>query len=55
MSFRELVIGGPRNVGKNLFRDISVIILITLRSVLALAFYRGLSIKDDESLAIFSK
>ena len=52
MSFRELVIGGPRNVRKNLFRDIIVIILITLCSVLALTFYRGLSIKDQLSSKI---
>jgi hypothetical protein len=55
MSFRELVIGGPRNVRKNLFRDIIVIILITLCSVLALAFYRGLSIKDQISSKIINE
>lgn len=49
MSFRELVIGGPRNVRKNLFRDIVVIILITVCSIVALAFFRGLSIKDKVS------
>ncbi len=37
MSFRELVIGGPRTIRKNLFRDIIVIILITLCSVIALS------------------
>ena len=49
MSFRELIIAGPRNVRKNLFRDIIVIILITACSIVALAFYRGLSIKDQIS------
>jgi len=49
MSFRELIIGGPRNVRKNLFRDIIVIILITVCSVVALSLYRGLSIKDQIS------
>ena len=49
MSFRELIIGGPRTVRKNLFRDIIVIILITACSIVALAFYRGLSVKDQIS------
>ncbi len=49
MSFRELIVGGPRTVRKNLFRDIIVIILITVCSIVALAFYRGLSIKDQIS------
>ena len=55
MSFRELIIGGPRNVRKNLFRDIIVIILITVCSVVALSFYQGLSVKDQISSKLINE
>jgi hypothetical protein len=46
MSFRERVIGGPRNIRENLFCDSIVIILITLCSAIALSLYGVLSIRE---------
>ena len=49
MSFRERVVGGPRNIRKNRFCDRIVIILVTCCSVSALSLYRGLSITEHIS------
>ena len=49
MSFIDLIQGGPRNIKKSLFRDITLIILITVFSIIALSLYRGISIKEEMS------
>ena len=54
MSLFQLLRGGPRNVRKNLFRDIIVIVLLTVISITSLAMYRGLSIKDQVSTELLT-
>ena len=49
MSFIDLIQGGPRNIKKSLFRDITLIILITVFSIIALSLYRGIAINEEMS------
>jgi len=55
MAFKDLVRRGPRNIRKRLFRDIIVIIMITVAAILLITLIQGKSIKDDISAQLISE
>jgi len=55
MALKDLVRRGPRNIRRRLFRDIIVIILITVGAILLITLIQGKSIKDDISAQLISE
>jgi hypothetical protein len=55
MALKDLLRRGPRNIRKRLFRDIIVIILITVGAILIITLIQGKSIKDDISAQLISE
>lgn len=55
MALKELLRRGPRNIKRRLFRDIIIIVLITVTAILLITLYQGNAIKDDMSSQLISE
>ncbi|THB76199.1 MAG: ATP-binding protein [Desulfobulbaceae bacterium] len=55
MSITSLLFSGPKNIRRRLFRDIIIIILVSISGIAALVTYQGQTIKDEVSAELIGE